>query len=33
MLHGNIRRVPRRDVPMPRVLLVNDTDKPIAELR
>src|SRR5690606_14647277 len=33
MLHGNIRRIPRRPVPMPRVLLVNDTDKPIAELR
>src|SRR5690606_10859092 len=33
MLHGNIRPLPALRVPMPRVLLVNDTDKPIAELR
>jgi len=33
MLHGNIGLLPALRVTMPRVLLVNDTDKPIAELR
>src|SRR5690606_41107880 len=33
MLHGNIRPLPAPRFPMPRVLLVNDPDKPIAELR